>query len=71
MGPVGLVRSIISRVELRPTKPPHKKQLRAEDEDDDEYENEASGDLRAARSANSKVVLDPIFWSKSELLSIP
>jgi hypothetical protein len=46
-------------------------QLRVEDQDDDEYENDASGDLRAARSTNSEVVLDPIFWSKSELLSIP
>ena len=37
-----------SRVELRTAKPPHTMQLRLEDEDDDEYENEASGGLSPA-----------------------
>jgi hypothetical protein len=67
MGPIGLVRSITSRVELRTATPPHTKQLRVEDEDD---ENEASGDLGPAPQ-NSEVVLSPIFWSKSELLFHP
>jgi hypothetical protein len=69
MGPIELVRSMTSRVELRTTKPPTtQKQLSVED--DDEYENEASGGLSPA-PPNSEVVLDPNFWSKSELLSIP